>query len=284
MRVHGITHVALDVSSPTRMERYLRDTFGMQLLRVGYWQGEYVRVVGSPHDQRENPGFIHLYNRPFIAQGRLRHIAFGNRDGAIDDAVGALRARGFYDIDGEDVISGPDGLRIKLDSFTQPRPLPVGDPVTKMVEAEVDPDLPCLVRGVHHVALDVPRPTRLVEWQADVFGMTGRRNHDRRGELISIALYGDDKPDVLNRIIGPIPLFLRRSVDCVRLNHIAFDMADGDAAIDIVEGRGAKVDMEQDAMIHGPEEVWYQIDSRDTPFPIGHPANEPGVPLFPYHY
>jgi hypothetical protein len=61
-------------------------------------------------------------------------------------------------------------------------------------------------------------------------------------------------------------------------------MADADAAIGVIESRGAVVDLWQDAMIHGPEEVWYQIDSYDTPYAIGHPANHPGVPLFPYRY
>ena len=77
MRVLGITHVALELSSPTRTERYLRDVFGLQLLRQGYLRGEYVRVIGSPQHQRENPGFLILYNRPFIPRGRLRYIAFG---------------------------------------------------------------------------------------------------------------------------------------------------------------------------------------------------------------
>ena len=35
--------------------------------------------------------------------------------------------------------------------------------------------------------------------------------------------------------------------------------------------------MGNDAMIHGPEDVWYQIDSRAKPIPVGHPANDPGV-------
>ena len=46
IRVEGITHVALELSSPTRTERYLRDVFGLQLLRQGYLRGEYVRVIG----------------------------------------------------------------------------------------------------------------------------------------------------------------------------------------------------------------------------------------------
>ena len=37
------------------------------------------------------------------------------------------------------------------------------------------------------------------------------------------------------------------------------------------------VDLPKDCFIYGPEEVWYQIDSRETPFPIGHPANDPAV-------
>jgi hypothetical protein len=50
----------------------------------------------------------------------------------------------------------------------------------------------------------------------------------------------------------------------------------------VIESRGAKVDFPQDAMIHGPEEVWYQIDSVDTPYPIDHPANQTGVTFMPY--
>ena len=284
MRVHGITHVALELSSPTRMERYLRDVFGLQLLRVGYWKGEYVRIVGSPHHQLENPGFLVLYNRPFIPRGRLRYIAFGAKDQDVESLVVSFRQRGYYDIDDEDILTAPGGLRIKIDSFDQPRPALTNDPVTKLEEVEVDEDLPCLVRGIHHTALNVPVPRAVVEWQAEAFGMDGSRSHDRRGELISISYYADAKADVLGRTIGVIPLFLRNGIDHITLNHVAFEMADCDEAIEVIESRGAKVDLPGDAMIHGPEEVWYQIDSNDTPFPIGHPANEPGVPLFPYHY
>jgi hypothetical protein len=60
-------------------------------------------------------------------------------------------------------------------------------------------------------------------------------------------------------------------------------MADAPGAISVIESRGAKVDLPQDAVIHGPEEVWYQIDSVDTPFPVDHPANQTGVTLIPYH-
>ena len=278
--IYGITHVALECSSPTRMERYLRDTFGMQLLRVGYWKGEYVRVVGSPFHQLENPGFIHLYNRPFIARGRLRYVAFGTRDRSVDDVVGELRARGYYDIDGEDIIAAPQGLRIKLDSFTHPRPLPVGDPVTKMVEAEIDPNLPCIVRNVHHLALDVGEPPPLLEWLATVFGAE-YKHHDRRGEFIS-SVKAKGPKDPIGRAPGLLPIFLRRDLAGSQLNHIAFDMPDAEAAIGIVEASGSKVDHEQDAIIQGPEEIWYQIDSRDTPYPVNHPSNRTGVTLIPY--
>ena len=58
---------------------------------------------------------------------------------------------------------------------------------------------------------------------------------------------------------------------------------DADGAIGVMESRGAAVDLWQDAMIHGPEEVWYQIDSRARPFPVGHPANKTGETLLSYH-
>ena len=280
--IYGVTHVALELSSPTRMERYLRDIFGLQLLRVGYWKGEYVRVIGSPHHQQENPGFLILYNRPFIPQGRLRYVAFGVRGQDVESAVGGLRQRGFYDIDDEDILTAPGGLRIKIDSYDQPRPTPTpaDDPVTKLVEAEVDPDLPCLVRGIHHMALDIGKPRPLLTWLASTFGLT-YKHHDRRGEFISSVKAVGPK-DPIGRGPGLLPLFLRSGLKGSRLNHIAFEMADCDEAIEVIESRGAKVDLPGDAMIHGPEEVWYQIDSRDTPFPVDHPANQTGVTFIPY--
>jgi len=282
--LHGITHVALECSSPTRMERYLRDAFGMQLLRVGYWKGEYVRVMGSPHDQLDNPGFVHLYNRPFIPRGRLRYVALGVRDRDVDSVVGELRASGEYDIDGEDIITAPQGLRIKLDSFTHPRPLPLHDPVTKMVEAEVDPDMPCLARRIHHVAVEVGQPGPLSDWLARTFDLAVTYG-DRRGEFVtSCKLKGSADP--VGRPPSLFPLFLRADLEGSELNHIAFDMPDADAAVEVLEARGVKVDLPGDAMIHGPEEVWYQVDSRDAPFPLGHPANDPEVVLdsSPHHY
>ena len=278
IELHGITHVALECSSPTRMERYLRDAFGMQLLRVGYWQGEYVRVVGSPFDQRENPGFVHLYNRPFIPRGRLRYVAVGVRERDVDSVVGELRARGYYDIDGEDIITAPEGLRIKLDSFTHPRPLPTNDPVTKMVEAETDPNLACLVRGVHHVAVDAGEPRNLFDWFAEPFGDRIEAHGDRRGDFFS-GMHSKGPPDPIGRTPGPLVLVLRRDILGSQLNHIAFDMPDAEAAIDEIEFRGSKVDLAGDAMIQGPEEVWYQIDSRATPYPKGHLGNDPEVGL-----
>ena len=276
--VFGITHIALECSSPTRMERYLRDTFGMQLLRVGYWKGEYVRVMGSPHDQLENPGFVHLYNRPFIPRGRMRYVAFGTRDRPMDDVVGELRARGYYDIDGEDIITAPQGLRIKLDSFTHPRPMPVHDPVTKMVEAEVDPDLPCMVRGIHHVAIDMREPAELFDWFTGPFGDGFDAHGDRRGEFFS-GVRAKGGPDTIGRRPGLVVSVLRPDIAGSQLNHIAFEMPDAEAAIGEIEARGSKLDLAQDAMIHGPEEIWYQIDSRTTPYPKGHLANDPEVRL-----
>jgi len=281
IRVEGITHVALELSSPTRTERYLRDVFGLQLLRQGYLRGEYVRVMGSPHHQRQNPGFLILYNRPFIARGRLRYLAFGVR-GGVDAAVVELRRRG-YQVDGEDIVVAPGEFRIKIDSFTDPRPYPQNDPSTKMVDSPVDPNLPCLWREIHHVAPDVPAHEPLLHWLTDTFGLDLHKVHDRRGENIQSVRYTDGKKDPIGRRPGPLPQFLRPGIARTELNHIAFDTADAIGAISVVESRGAKVDLPQDAMIHGPEEVWYQIDSRDTPFPVDHAANPTGVTLMPYH-
>jgi catechol 2,3-dioxygenase-like lactoylglutathione lyase family enzyme len=281
IRVAGITHVALELSSPTRMERYLRDVFDLQLLRQGYWKGEYVRVIGSPQHQRENPGFLILYNRPFIRRGRMRHIGLAV-DQEVDAAVAELRRRGF-EVDGEDIITAPGGLRVKIDHFTRPRPMPVHDPVTKMADSPVDAGLPSMWRRLHHVALDCAEPHALLDWMADVFGMDYRRHHDRRGEIISQIYYSDAQPDAIGRSMSVCPLFLRGGIERTELNHIAFEVADCEEALRTVESRGVPLDYPQDAIIHGPEEVWYQIDSRDTPFRIDHPANQTGVTLIPYH-
>lgn len=281
MRVLGITHVALELSSPTRMERWLRDMFGLQLLRQGYWKGEYVRVVGSPYHQRENPGFLILYNRPFIPRGKLRYIAFAV-DAPVNQVVADLRRRG-YEVDGEDIVTGPGAFRIKIDHFTSPRRLPVSDPSTKMVDEPVDSDLPCLWRSVHHVAPDVADARSLLNWQRDVFGMTYERHHDRRSEIISQIYYPDSPTDAIGRRMSVLPIFLRVGIPRTELNHIAFETDNADGAIGVIESRGGVVDLWQDAMIHGPEEVWYQIDSRATPFPIDHPANKTGVTLMSYH-
>lgn len=264
------------------MERYLRDVFGLQLLRHGYWHGDYVRMIGTPRVQRGNPPLLVLYNRPFIPRGRLRHIAVAV-DAPVADAVAELRGRG-HEVDAEDRIVGPGGLTFKIDSLTDPRPMPAGDPSINMADAEVDPDLPSLVRGVHHAALDVAGHRPTLDWLERVFGMDLLQSFDRRGEFILTSKYRDAALDAVGRRVSFLPLFLRPGLEATRLNHIAFDMADADAAIGVIESRGAVVDLWQDAMIHGPEEVWYQIDSYDTPYAIGHPANHPGVPLFPYRY
>jgi hypothetical protein len=282
MRFVQFTHAALELSSPTRMERYLRDTFGMQLLRQGYLRGEYVRMMGSPHHQRANPPMLILYNRPFIPRARLRYLAAAV-DEEIEDAVAGLRRRG-CEVDGEDIVTGPGGLRIKIDNVARPRPLPMNHPVTKIADMPVDPHLPCLVKGINHIALDVPAHEPLVGWIMEMFGFDARQMFDRRGEYIATVRYSDGPRDRVGRLRGFTPLFLRPGNPGVTLNHIAFEFSDADAAIAELESRGAKVDLPQDAMIHGPEEMWYQIDSRDTPYPIGHPANDPGVPLFPYRY
>jgi hypothetical protein len=282
MRFVQFTHAALELSSPTRMERYLRDIFGMQLLAQGYLRGEYVRIMGSPSHQRQNPPMLILYNRPFIPRARLRYLAAAV-DEEVEAAVAGLRRRGF-EVDGEDILTAPGGLCIKIDNLTGPRPLPVNDPVTKIAAAPVDPKLPCLARGIHHIALDVDAHEPLSSWIMDVFGFDRKQMFDRRGEYIATLRYKEGPVDAVGRRPSFTPLFLRPGNPGATLNHIAFDFADADGGIAELERRGAVVDLPQDAMIHGPEEMWYQIDSRDTPYPIGHPANDPGVPLFPYRY
>jgi catechol 2,3-dioxygenase-like lactoylglutathione lyase family enzyme len=280
LRVEGVTHVALELSSPTRMERYLRDVFGLQLLRQGYLHGEYVRIMGSPAHQQRNPGFLVLYNRPFIARGRLRHIGVA-LDQDVERAVVELRRRG-YDVDGEDIITGPNGLRLKIDHYTRPRPMPEHDPVTRMADAPVDPALPALARKIHHVAPDVGAPREIQDWLIELFEFDTRRTGDRRGDLFYHVGYSDAPQDPVGRSRTPfLALVYRRGLEQAHLNHIAFEMADADDAIRVIESRGAKVDLPQDAIIHGPEEVWYQIDSHDTPYPLGHPANDPAVTLIP---
>jgi hypothetical protein len=127
------------------------------------------------------------------------------------------------------------------------------------------------------VALDVAAPTRMQDWLCNTFGFDGRRKFARRGEFISGVHYEKAPLDPKGRRPGLFALFLRGGLTQVRLNHIAFDVDDCDVAMAEVEARGAKVNMGNDAMIHGPEDVWYQIDSRAKPIPVGHPANDPGV-------
>jgi hypothetical protein len=280
LRVLGVTHVALELSSPTRMERYLQDTFGLQLLRQGYLRGEYVRVMGSPHHQRENPGLVLLYNRPFVPRGRLRHIGVA-LDQDVEAAVAELRRRG-YEVDGEDIITGPNGLCLKIDHYTRPRPIPSGDPVTRLADAATHPALEALPRKIHHVAPDVGAPVAIQDWLIELFGFDTRRMGDRRGDLFYHVGYSDAPKDPIGRSRTPfLALVYRRGLERAQLNHVAFEMADAEGAIRLIESRGAKVDLPQDAIIHGPEEVWYQIDSHDTPYPLGHPANDPAVTFIP---
>jgi catechol 2,3-dioxygenase-like lactoylglutathione lyase family enzyme len=283
MRVVGVTHVALELSSPTRMERYVRDVFGLQLLRQGYWRGEYIRVIGSPAHARDRRGLLHLYDRPFIPRGALRYIALAvDRD--VEAAVAELRRRG-VEVDGDDVIAAPSGLRFRIEGAAASRVMPVHDPATKMADTPVDPAIPCLVREIHHVAVDTPAPLPLQDWLAELFGMTQMKMHDRRGERIYTSRYPDGRREPgTGRNPSVLPTFERAGADRGGLNHIAFDVADAVGAIGVVESRGAKVDLPQDAMIHGPEEIWYQLTSRDTHYPIGHPANDPGVTFLPYRY
>jgi catechol 2,3-dioxygenase-like lactoylglutathione lyase family enzyme len=277
MRVQGYTHVALDLASPSRMERYLRETFGLQTLRRGWKRGDYVRIIGSPYHQKKNPGFLELHVRQSLPQGRLDHIALGIQDYSAREATAALQERGFYvDEDNDLMIYGPEDLYIQIDSFIDPMQEDRDDSTILMEEMEIDPDLPCLVRGIHHVALDVSVPTRMLDWLGDLFDAKGKRRWARKGWYISKVYYPDGPKDPAGREPGLMPLFRQDGISRARLNHIAFDFPDADEAIHLLESRGVKVDLDGDAMIHGPEDIWYQIDSKDAPFGLGHEANDPG--------
>jgi hypothetical protein len=51
----------------------------------------------------------------------------------------------------------------------------------------------------------------------------------------------------------------------VRLNHIAFEVDDVERDMEILESRRRKVDLYGNGIIHGPEDVWFQLDSRKAP-------------------
>jgi catechol 2,3-dioxygenase-like lactoylglutathione lyase family enzyme len=266
MYVEGLTHVAIDVSSPTRMERFLKEVFGLQTLRHGYWKGEYIRVMGSPDPGLANPGFVVLHLQPGIARGRLNHIGFNVCDQSVQSAVEELQGRGMYvDIDGDDMLYGPEDLRIQIDSATQPRPMPDDPTIQMMEDPRLDPDLPCMVRGISHLGVDVAVPTRMQDWLCDTFGFDGRRKFHRRGEFISCVHYEDAPRDPVGRRPGLLALFLRGLLPRVRLNHIAFEVDDAEKGMAFLESRGHRVDLYGDVMIHGPEDVWFQLDSRKAP-------------------
>ena len=267
MYIEGITHVAIDVSSPTRMERYLKEVFGLQTLRHGYWKGEYIRVMGSPDPELANPGFIVLHLRPGIPSGgRLNHIGFNVVDQDVQSAVDELQGRGIYvDVDGDDMLYGPEDLRIQIDSSVQPRPVP-DDPTIQMIEdPRLDPGLPCMAQGISHMGLDVAVPTRMQDWLCDTFGFDGKRKFHRRGEYISAVHFEHAPKDPAGRRPGLLALFLRSTLTRVRVNHIAFEVEDAEEGMAILESKGVKVDSYGDVMIHGPEDVWFQLDSRKAP-------------------
>jgi catechol 2,3-dioxygenase-like lactoylglutathione lyase family enzyme len=141
MYVEGLTHVAIGVSSPTRMERFLREVFGLQTLRHGYWKGEYIRVMGAPDPpELPNRGFVYLHLRPGIPQGRLNHIGFNVCDQEVQAAVDELQGRGIYvDTDGDDMLYGPEDLRIQIDSRTHPRATPDDPTIQMMEDPRLDP-------------------------------------------------------------------------------------------------------------------------------------------------
>jgi hypothetical protein len=280
MRVQQITHVALDLVSPTNMEHYLRKAFGLQTLRAGFWKGDYVRIVGAPGRQTANPGFLALHFRPGIPEGRVNHIAFGVRDLDVPTAIEQLRREGAYvDDAGDDMVYGPEGLHVQIDSLTHPRSIPKDDPTVAMVDLPVDPDLPCLVRGIHHISLELAVPTRMEDWMRRLFEIDGTRQFYRKGEFIRVPFYADEPPDSKGRRPAFTPLYQRRPLTKVRINHISFDVADTYEAMTDLARRGIWVDQANDAEIYGPENVWFEIDSYDVPIPWGHPANDAGVPV-----
>jgi hypothetical protein len=161
MYIQGITHAAIEVASPTRTEMFLRDVFGLQTLHQGYWKGEYVRIMGSPDPNLTNPRFVIIYLRPGLARGRLNHVGFDVGDQGVPAAAQELRAQGTYvDLGGDYTLYGPEELRVRLESLTVPLPFP-DDPTVRLEDCQVDPNLPCMVNRISHVALDVGAPTRM---------------------------------------------------------------------------------------------------------------------------
>jgi catechol 2,3-dioxygenase-like lactoylglutathione lyase family enzyme len=103
------------------------------------------------------------------------------------------------------------------------------------------------------------------DWLCDTFGFDGKRKFARRGEYISGVHYEDAPKDPVGRKPGLLALFFRPELTRVRLNHFAFEVDDVERDMAILESRGIKVDLYGDVMIHGPEEIWYQLDSRKAP-------------------
>ena len=276
MRVKGITHVALELSWPTRMEDYLRDAFGLQTLQHGYWKGDYIRIMGSPDPELKNPGFLVLFLRTGIPEGRLRHVAFGIEDLDVPGSVEDLRGRGVYvDVDGGDILYAPEDLLIKLDSFTNPRPWDYDDPNVKMEDCPVDPNLPCMVRGIHHLSFELAAPTRMRDWMEEMFGLDRKRRFHRRGEYWHGIGYSDAEKDPSGRPNSLLAIPQRPGLARVHLHHIAFDVDDMEQALGTLKTRGFEVP-QTDRIMFGPEKVWIQIDSRETPFPRDHPRMQGG--------
>jgi hypothetical protein len=272
----------MDLASPSRMARYLRDTFGLQTLRRGWKKGDYVRIIGSPFHQKENPGFLELHVRQSLPAGRLDHVGFAIENLSALEAAKQLKDNGIYvDFDNDLMVYGPEDLQIQIDSFTDPMDEDPDDPTILMEDVPIDPDLPCLVRGIHHVALDVSVPTRMMDWLAELFDATGKRRWARKGWYISKVYYPASAEDPVGRQQGLMPLFRQDGIPTVRLNHIAFDFEDAAEAVNILESRGVAVDLDGDAMIHGPENIWYQIDSHTAPFGPEHEGNDPGPRFTP---
>jgi catechol 2,3-dioxygenase-like lactoylglutathione lyase family enzyme len=147
-----------------------------------------------------------------------------------------------------------------------------------MEDCPVDPDLPCLVNGIHHLSIELSAPSRMRDWMEDVFGLDRKRTFHRRGEYWTGIGHSDAETDTIGRTKSLFAIPQRPGIPRVRLHHLAFDIDDTEKAIGIMEERGFEVPI-TDRIMFGPEGIWFQIDSRKTPYPVGHPTNQPGVRL-----
>jgi len=91
----------------------------------------------------------------------------------------------------------------------------------------------------------------------DTFGFDAKRKFAPRREFISPPLR--ECTQRCSRLLAKrLALFLRAGFARLRLNHIGFKFNDSEGAIQVIESRGVRVDLTGDAMVHGPEDVWYK--------------------------